>query len=130
MEIDPGQRHNADLIGRLRQQYQSDQPILDALPAAQRQPIARGIQAASITDTRSAGWEHPAQGAPTWTTPEREAFAPVARLRRPVRHRRRLVWWERWLLAALRLTFRLERWWRRRHRKHRLHHQRQRARPR
>lgn len=131
MEIDPGQRYSADLIGKLRQQYAVDRSILDALPPSQRQPIARGIQAASITDARSAGWEHPAQGAPTWVTPEREAFAPVARLRRPVRRRRRLVWWERWLLAALRLTFRIERWWQRRqHRKRHLRHRQQRARPR
>jgi len=130
MEIDPNQRHNADLVGRLRQQYESGQSILDALPAAPHPPVARGIQAAHATDTRIAEWDHPAQGAPTWVTPEREAFAPVARLRRPARRRRVLVWWERWLLAALRLTFRLERWWQRRQRKHRLRHRQQRARPR
>lgn len=52
-------------------------------------------------------------------------------LRRPVRRQWRLVWWERWLLAALRLTFRIERGWQwRQQRKHRLRHRQQRARPR
>ena len=40
-------------------------------------------------------------------------------LRRPVRRRGRLVWWERWLLAALRLTFRIERGWQRRQQRRR-----------
>lgn len=124
MEIDPSQRHNADLIGKLRQQSASGQSILDALPSAQRQPITRGIQAAHVTDTRIAAWDHSAQAAPTWTTPGREVFAPMRMLRRPVRRRRVLVWWERWLLGALRLTFRIERWWQRRKRPR----QRQRAR--
>ncbi|MCB5247234.1 MAG: hypothetical protein LHW57_04320 [Candidatus Cloacimonetes bacterium] len=131
MEIDPTQRHNADLIGKLRQQYASGQSVLDALPATQRQPITHGIQTAHVIDPPPAATDYSVQTDPIWTQPERDTFAQVRVLRRPIRRRRRLVWRERWLLAALRLTFRIERWWQRRQqRKHRLRHRQQRARPR
>ncbi|WP_125875123.1 hypothetical protein [Ectopseudomonas oleovorans] len=116
MEIQPSRQRQPDHFGPLSPRIAPGPEGLDRLPVRhQSLPLAaHAADARPITP-----WtDNTAPDAPTWTTAGRAAFAPVRRLRRPVLRRQVLVWWERWLLAALSLTFRLERWWRRRQRKY------------
>lgn len=126
MEIQPSRQRQPDHFGPLSPRIAPGPEGLDRLPVRhQSLPLAaHAADARPITP-----WtDNTAPDAPTWTTAGRAAFAPVRRLRRPVLRRQVLVWWERWLQAALRLTFRLERWWRRRQRKYPWQRQRTRRR--
>lgn len=137
MEIHTHRFDMTDPFAQVKQRVAQAETVLQQMPPAQRRalvtamqrsappPAQRGIDGpVAMTSVAVRDWDGGRDALPHY------GVTPL-RITRTARRRRVLLWWERWLLAALRLTFRIERWWQRRQqRKRRLRHRQQRARPR